>query len=79
MTTLPDGREVSPDLNLLTVREVRSIFDKAQPQDEEDALIAKCYGMELEDYLSQPYPVFRKLVTAFIDAIRNPVSNDTKN
>lgn len=76
MTTLNDGREVTPDLNLLTVREVRSVFDKAQPQEEEDTLIAKCYGLTLDDYLNQPYPVFRQLVTAFIEAIRNPVKVD---
>ena len=79
MVTLNDGREVAPNLNLLTVREVRSVFDRQQPQADEDAIIAKCYGMTLDEYLDQPYPVFRQLVTAFIDAIRNPIGNDAKN
>jgi len=70
-----------PDLSKITLREYRAIFDKEQPQDEEDAIMAKVFGFETADeMLDQLNPKeYRVLFLEMLDQMRNPVETDEKN
>jgi hypothetical protein len=73
--TLRDGRAVTFDLYQLTIKEYRSLFDKTQAQEDEDRLIARCAGMELEEYQALSFPDFRRLAAAFFKATREPLAD----
>lgn len=73
--TLHDGRELTIDLYAISIREYRSLFDRAQPQENEDALIAKCVGLTLEQYLDLPQPDYRRVGEAFLRRAREPLAD----
>jgi hypothetical protein len=73
--TLHDGRDLSVDLHKITIREYRSLFDRAQPQENEDALIARCVGMTLDEYLSLSQPDYRRVGEAFLKRAREPLAD----
>lgn len=73
--TLHDGRELTVDLQLITIREYRTLFDRTQPQENEDALIAKCVGLSLDEYLSLSQPDFRRVVEVFLKRAREPLAD----
>ena len=64
-----------PDLNKITVKEFRSLFNADQTPEEGDAILAKCCGMTVEEISALPYQEYRKLVKAFYDAAREPLSD----
>ena len=67
--TLTNGAGLTVDLGRITVREFRAIFDKSQPQTEEDATIAKAAGLTVEELLELPVPDYRAIIRAvFADA-----------
>lgn len=72
---LSDGREITFDMSKVSLREYRAIFDKDQPQEEEDALISRASGLTVDEYLNLPYPEWRKLIMAFFAVARNPLTN----
>lgn len=73
--TLHDGRELTVDLNQITIREYRTLFDRGQPQENEDALIAKCVGLSLDEYLSLSQPDYRLVGQAFLKRAREPLAD----
>lgn len=78
---LADGRAITFDFSRLTVRQWRALFDPKQKLDEEDALIAGACGLSVDEYLDIPLPEWRKLVAAFFEAGKRPISEepDSKN
>ena len=72
---LSNGREITFNLELLTLREYRSLFDKSQPQEAEDRIVAKVCGLELDDYLDINYQDWKRLFTAFVKRARSPLSD----
>ena len=72
-TRLSDGRELTPDLNRLTISEYRALFTADQTADEGDAIIARVYGLPAADVASLPLLDYKRLSTALIAAAREPV------
>jgi hypothetical protein len=64
-----------PDLNKITVKEFRSLFNENQTPEEGDAILAKCCGMTVEEIQALGYQEYRQLVKAFYEAAREPLSN----
>ena len=79
MVRLADGREVTPDLSLITIREYRAIFNPKQPQADEDATLAKVFGISVDELNDQNVPTFKRLFAAFLEAAKQPVEDDPKN
>lgn len=72
---LSDGREVTFDLTKISLREYRALFDPTQKQSDEDVILARLSGMDVDEYLDLPYPDWRKLVMAFFTVARQPLSS----
>ena len=53
--TLSDGREITFDFTKLTLKEYRALFDKAQAVDDEDTIVARVCGIEIDEYQSLSY------------------------
>jgi ribonuclease I len=47
--TLSDGREITFDLRKLSVTEYRAMFDKASEFDADEAVMARCAGLAVEE------------------------------
>ena len=67
--------EFDIDLTRITIREYRSLFDKEQPQDQEDAVIAKAAGITVEQLLELSQPDYRRLLTKFFKGASEPLSD----
>ncbi len=63
------------DLNRITIREYRSLFDKEQKQEDEDAVIAKACGITVDELLGLSQPEYRKCIKAFFDKAREPLTD----
>jgi hypothetical protein len=74
--TLSDGREITFNLAIVTLREYRALFDKTQPQSSEDEIISKVCGLGIEEYLDMPYQDWRRLLIAFFKRSREPIGAD---
>jgi hypothetical protein len=64
--------EVTIDLNKITIKEFRSLFDKEQSDDEGDKILAKACGLNAEQVSNLPYPDYRRLSKAFFEAVKEP-------
>jgi hypothetical protein len=73
--TLHDGREVSFDLDALTIREFRQLLDPRQKQEDEDAIICRVTGLEMEVYLSLSKADEKRLWAAFFKKVREPLAD----
>lgn len=73
--TLSTGREIVIDLTKITLKQYRALFDKSQPQAEEDATIAACAGLTLDEYLGLIYPDFKRIAAAFFRKAREPLAD----
>ena len=70
-----------PDLTKISLREYRSLFDKDQSKDDEDALVAKVFGFaSAAEMLDDLNPLeYKKLVAAMFKQMRDPIESDEKN
>lgn len=73
--TLSDGRDITIDLRLITLREFRRLLDAGQEQSAEDSTVAKACGLTLDEYLDLPQPDARRVVQAFLKAATQPLSD----
>ena len=73
--TLSDGREITFDLYKVTLEEYRALFSRKQAQEDEDVIMARVAGLEVEDYRKLPYPDWRRLTLAFFEAARSPLAD----
>jgi len=64
--TLADGRELVIDLNKMTIREWKDLFDRSQPDEDEDRTLSKVAGMSLEEFELLGYADGRKLGISII-------------
>ena len=69
------GREIYIDLNLVTIREWRALFKKEQPQDVEDAVMARVCGLSLDEYLELGREDWRRLVGAVFAKATRPLED----
>jgi hypothetical protein len=70
-----DLNDLKIDLSRVTIREYRALFDKGQPQDEEDATIAKACGITVDELLDLSQPEYRRLCKRFFDTAREPLAD----
>ena len=73
--TLSDGRDVDIDLSKLTIKEWKSLFNPAQPDEDEFALIARVTGWEVKEIENILQPDYQKLMVALYARAQNPVSD----
>jgi hypothetical protein len=74
--TLSDGREITFDLDVISVKEWRALLNPSQPDAEEDATIAKVAGLKAEDIESLSYREWRRLAKAFFAKASDPHLTD---
>ena len=72
---LSNGREITFNLELLTLREFRLLFDKSQPQETEDVILSKVCGMTADEYRDLPYMEWRRLTFNLFKRLRDPLSD----
>lgn len=72
--TLPSGRVVKLNLNAITIKEYRALFDD-HPVDQDDELLAKATGLSVDELTGLGYADYRALVKAFFDTARDPLAN----
>ena len=75
MPKLTNGKTVSPDFNLITVREYRELLT-TQNQEVEDGIFAKVYGLTAEDILDLTFLDYRAMSKEFFEVAKNPVESD---
>lgn len=71
----------SADLTRISLREYRSLFDKGQSPESEDAILAKVFGFESADVMLDEIsqPEFKRLMAEMLKQARDPVESDPKN
>ena len=72
---LSDGREVTIDLNKISVKEFRASLEKDQTFEDEYKTIEKVTGLSNVGELG--YEDYRRLIQAYIDKARAPIVNPT--
>ena len=73
--TLSTGREVSYDLSALTLKEYRGMLSPAQPDFEDDKVVARCAGMTPEEIGSLLWDDYRRLLQAFFRKAGAPLAD----
>jgi len=73
--TLSDGRELTVDLTKISIREYRRLFKDETTPDEEDVLLAPCFGLTLEEFEALPYPDYKRVTKAFFERARDPLAD----
>jgi len=76
MVTLSDGRQLAPDMNRITIKEYRQLFEPDNTQEVEDGIIARVYGLNGKELLELGYKDYRLLLQEFFAAARDPVKSD---
>ena len=72
---LSDGREITFNLNKVTIKEYRALFDVAQPDQEEYAILAKASGLTAEAVGNLGFDDWRLFATAFFEKAREPLAD----
>lgn len=72
--TLSDGKEINFDLDKITIKEYRGLFETSQ--DEEDySTIAKASGLKPEEIAGLSYNDWRRLTRAFFKKASEPLED----
>lgn len=70
---LSGGRELTVDLNRMTIREWRELFDPATPEEASDAAIARVCGLTEAEIAGLGQVDYRRIIAAVIRKGREPV------
>ena len=70
-----DGHEITFDLEKITLREHRALFDAGQPQDEEDDFACKISGLTLDEYLGLSLADNKRFWKAYFRKVREPLAD----
>ena len=73
--TLSTGKVLPVDLSKITIKEYRALFDKDQRREDEDATLAKCFGITVDELLELSQPDYRRAAAAFFEAAREPLED----
>ena len=73
--TLSDGRVLTVDLTKITIAEYRKLFKQETTPEEEDTLLAPCFGLTVEEFETLPYPDYKRATAAFFEQARNPLAD----
>lgn len=72
---LSDGREISFDMNAITLGEWRMLFDSSIPTEDDDIIMAKAAGLAPEELSEIGYQDYRELARAFFKKAREPLAD----
>ncbi len=75
MVKLADGREIKPNLRKLTISEYRQMFSNERTQEFEDEVVARVYGLTVEELLALDYVDYHAVGRDFFDAVQKPLDN----
>lgn len=73
--TLHDGRVITLDMNRITIREYRALFDKDQEKDDEDATLAKAFGVTVDEFLDLSQVDYKRAIHIFFETARAPLDD----
>lgn len=73
--TLHDGREITFDLNAISITEYRSVFDPAANNDVSDAVVAKASCLTVEEVRALSLVDYHRLAKAFFGRAADPLSD----
>jgi hypothetical protein len=74
---MSEGREITFDLSKLTLKEYRELFNRQQPQADEDATMRKVTGLTQEELENLPLEDYKRLFKAFMGRCREPIADPT--
>jgi hypothetical protein len=75
MVKLSDGRELTADMLKISIKEYRSLFKPDQPQEEEDTLVGKVYGLTVDEVCKLTQPDYRLIIREFFRAAKEPLAD----
>ena len=73
--TLSDGREITFDLNKISIKEYRALFKPEQPDTEEYKLLARVSGLTADEVGNLGYDDWRRFARAFFEKAREPLAD----
>lgn len=73
--TLSDGREITFDLDKITIRQYRALFDLKQSIADEDAIMKAVTGLSDDEYLDISIKDQKRLIKVFIKKAREPLAD----
>lgn len=73
--TLHDGREITFNLDALSMREFRALVRPEQTDAEEYAMLAKVSGLTPDDVADLPMLEYRRFAKAFITKATEPLAD----
>lgn len=74
---LDDGRELSIDLRVVTMKEFRFATNKDSAEDKSDQIVAKACGLSDMEFAKISQPDYRRIIGAFWDAAIQPIKEIT--
>ncbi len=75
MITLSDGRTLSVDLGVISIREYRRIFDAQSSDAETDGLLARVVGLSEDELTDLPYLDYKRVLWGVLTEARQPVGD----
>ena len=70
-----DGKEINFDFERISIKEYRALFDKGQPQPEEDELMARVCGITVDELMAFSQPDYKKMLKAFLKVATSPLDD----
>lgn len=75
--TLSDGREIYMDLNAVTIKEWRAMFDKDQPEETGDEILGRVCHLTLDEIQALGALDFRRMSARMFEKFRTPLADPT--
>lgn len=75
MVMLSDGRTLKADFRKITIREYRAMFEPGRPQEYEDEIVARVYGLTVEELLGMNYVDYHAIGRDFFEHVQKPLEN----
>lgn len=69
------GREITFDLEKMTIKEFRELFDPNQSDEKGDEIIARVSGMTADDISALSFVDYKKLSKAFFKKAKEPLAD----
>jgi hypothetical protein len=73
--TLPDGREITFDLDKLTYGQWLGIHSPTESEERTDKTLARVAGLELKDIKALPILEFKRLIAALRKRVQEPLTD----
>jgi hypothetical protein len=68
-------KEITIDLNKLTIGEYRELFNPLQTKEEESRILANVFGLTIEEYQKLPLLEWKRLTKEFFQRAREPLAD----